>query len=212
MSEPRAVIYDVEIRYAPAPRPGEAREEGIRYCRDWRDYSNMGLAVVCAFDTYEKRPRVFLKDNLKGFGELCEAADYCVGYNNASFDNGVLFANGIIIPREKTYDLLYEIWAGLGLNPDKFYSRTHGGYGLNPVAMANNCGSKTGSGAHAPTLWQRGKYGEVIDYCTNDVEITRRIFYQVMRSGIVTCPKTGNPIKIRKPAEERALTTLFALR
>ena len=36
--------------------------------------------------------------------------------------------------------------------------------------------NKTGSGTHAPILWQRGHTGAVIDYCLQDVALTAKLF------------------------------------
>ena len=55
---------------------------------------------------------------------------------------------------------------------------------------------KTGTGANAAILWQRGKYQEVIDYCLNDVKLTLDLLKNIQANdGWINNPKT----KIKLP-------------
>jgi hypothetical protein len=67
-------------------------------------------------------------------------------------------------------------------------------YSLDAIARANGY-AKTGNGALAPQLWQDGKYREVIDYCLNDCQITRKLFLKY-KNGELIDPNNG---KILKP-------------
>jgi hypothetical protein len=54
--------------------------------------------------------------------------------------------------------------------------------------------AKSGNGALAPILWQRGQVGEVIDYCLNDVHITHELFKVMLgMSGMLVNPKRPRP-------------------
>ena len=68
---------------------------------------------------------------------------------------------------------------------------TRAGYSLDAIAQANNLGAKTGHGAEAPKLWKQGKYQEVIDYCKNDVLITRRLLDLLESDRVIIDPTTG---------------------
>lgn len=99
-------------------------------------------------------------------------------------------------PETKCYDLLRELWAAAGL-PPAFDGKTHGGYGLDATCEKNFGSRKSGNGGLAPVLWQQGKIGKVIDYCLNDIRMTKQIFDQVLISGTLISPKTGTTLKMR---------------
>jgi hypothetical protein len=178
-----ALIYDLEIIKAVHDRKA-AREPGIDYCAGWEDHANMGVSVIGCWDIQEQRMRVFCADNF-------------VGFNSIPFDNAVLRTIGIDLPEPKCYDLLREIWAAEGLGP-KFVYPTHAGYGLDAVCKANGFGGKTGYGGTAPVLWQQGKIGAVIDYCLQDINLTRTVFKEAISNGIKS-PVTGKTIVLRSP-------------
>lgn len=194
------IIYDIEIEKAILGR-NQTPVPNIKYCGGFTDYGNMGIACIGAFDTAIRRTRVFLKDNLDEFQRLISASDCIVGFNNHRFDNRILRANGIDLPLGKSYDILEEIWRGLGLSMN-FHPATHGGLKLDAFAHANFRIRKTGDGANAPIDWQNGNQGKVIDYCLADVEITRLLLTRILFRGSLKHPTTGDEIPIRKPSPE----------
>ena len=147
----------------------------------------MQISCVCAYDFTEARYRVFTNLNL--FEECVKKHDYIIGFNNKRFDNKVLAANGIYLDEMYNYDILEEIWIGLGFDPDKFTWKTHAGYGLNAMCKLHFGIEKTGHGALAPVLWQQGRIGEVIDYCINDIKMTKMLFEHIVTNGYVKDPK-----------------------
>ena len=180
------LVYDIEIIRAIPGR--EPREDGVEYCNGWDDHANMGVSVACAFDYVDMRWRVFCGDNLQEFSELCARRDVLVSFNGLGFDNKVLRASGVAIDDEKCYDLLVAIWLAAGLGP-KFVYPSHAGYGLDAVCAANFGTRKSGDGARAPVQWQRGEIGSVIDYCLNDVRMTKQILDRVLTQGKLKSPK-----------------------
>lgn len=194
------LIYDIEIENAILGR-GEVSRSGIKYCSGFNDFANMGITVIGVYDCAIERSRIFLKDNLDEFEKIFRASDCNVGFNNHRFDNRLLIANKITMPVGKTYDILEEIWRGLGLSMT-YRWETHGGLSLDEFAYANFKIKKNGKGANAPIDWQEGRKGKVIDYCLSDVEITRRLLNRIINKGSLKHPKTGEEIKIRKPSPE----------
>jgi hypothetical protein len=194
------LIYDIEIEKAILGK-GETPKTGINYCGGFNDFANMGIACVGVYDFNIGRTRVFLKDNLAEFEKIFCASDCNVGFNNHRFDNRLLIANGLSFPVGKSYDILEEVWRGLGLSMT-FRPETHGGLSLDNFAYANFRITKNGKGATAPIDWQEGRRGKVIDYCLSDVEITRRLLQRIVNKGSLKHPKTGEEIKIRKPSPE----------
>jgi DEAD/DEAH box helicase domain-containing protein len=196
------LIYDIEIIKAIPDKTG-ALKPGIEYCAGRHDHANMEISVIGAYDYNEERYRVFLQDNMEEFFHLCDACDTLVGFNNIAFDNAVINAHGSRLTEEKKfYDLLVEIWAAAGLGP-KFKYPTHAGFGLDACCHINFGTNKTGNGALAPVLWQRGEHGQVIDYCLNDVRLTKQLLDKIIATGELLDPRNStlvnNKLIVRKP-------------
>ena len=182
------LIYDIEIINA-IPSSREPRVEGITYCGGWYDHANMGISVIGAYDYQEDRYRVFCEDNQEEFAHLVSTRGVFVGFNNIRFDNVVIKeAWGIDIPEIACYDILQKVWKGAGFGPE-FDRRTHAGYGLDACCRANFGTKKSGHGAIAPIAWQQGRIAEVIDYCLNDVKLTKQLLDKVIRDGYIVDPK-----------------------
>lgn len=195
-----ALVYDIEI-IKGIPSKKEQPVKDCQYCGGWDDHANMGVSVVGVFDMKSERARVFCEDNIGEFFKLCECRALLIGFNNIGFDNKVLNATWPDVykmPEEENryYDVLREIWIAAGLSLI-FKPWTHGGFGLDAMCAANGIGSKSGHGALAPIQWQQGKIGSVIDYCLNDVEITRRLF-EASQEGPVISAKDGRLLSLRK--------------
>lgn len=192
------IIYDCEIIKAIPNRDG-SKLEGIEYCSGWRDFAGMGVSVTGVYDYADGRYRVFCKDNIAEFAKLIFERELFVGFNSIPFDNALLAASGWPVPpAEKCYDLLREIWAAAGLGPE-FDFKTHGGYGLDAVCLKNFGSRKSGDGALAPVLWQQGKIGAVIDYCLDDIFLSKQLF-DAARCGLpILSPKDGTPLTLREP-------------
>ena len=177
----RVVTYDIEIVRA-IQKGDQPREADIAYCEGWGDKANMGVSAVCAIvqdmNTIRPvQPRIFMQDNLEDFVRLADEADVLAGFNSKRFDDVVMGHAGYRV--QSNYDLLEEIWLAEGLDPDHFEGKTHGGYGLDRVALANGLGGKTGHGADAPIDFQRARYGTLLDYCMRDVWLTHTLIMRV---------------------------------
>lgn len=164
------IVYDVEIERC-IPDKNVARDPTLSYCGGWDDHAGMGISLIAAWDLRDGplgMPRVFLRDNLDAFGTLI-AGRIVAGFNTNSFDDRLCAANGITV---KSYDLLAELRAACGEPRHYVYGKTSKGRTLDDVARVNLGGmQKSGHGAHAPVEWQRGKYGNVIDYGLRDVAL-----------------------------------------
>ena len=147
------LIYDCEIIKAIQGKNEELRQ-GIEYCQGWRDFENMGISCIGAYDYEEDRYRVFCADNFADFQSLVDGHDVIVGFNSIGFDNKLCAANAILVPDEKSYDILVEVWLAAGLGP-LFEYPSHIGFGLDAICQANFGQKKTGHGAVAPVQWQQ---------------------------------------------------------
>lgn len=196
MSIPSALIYDIEIVNAIPDRKGP-RLPDITYCDGWRDHANMGISVIGAYDYVEDQYRVFCADNWDEFATLCGQRSCLIGFNSIPFDNAVIAAVlHFTLHEEQCYDLLRELWVAAGLGPEFLYP-SHAGYGLDAVCAANFGFRKTGHGAVAPVQWQQGKVGAVIDYCLNDIHLTKALFDRVLAENPIIDPKTGEDRYLR---------------
>lgn len=195
----RAIVYDCEILKA-VPSQFSYCEKGIKYCSGWSDHARMGISTMAVYDYVDDCYHVFCEDNKDDFATLCSNRDLFVGFNSIPFDNALIAATeGWQLPPEgKCYDLLREVWAACGLGP-KFEKKTHGGFGLAALCEANFGKSKTGNGAIAPVEWQRGKIGNVINYCLNDVWLTKRLFDAAIAGSPLINPKDKTELILRRP-------------
>lgn len=192
------LIYDCEIVKAIPPKDPKDKLEGIEYCEGWTDFEHMGISVVGCYDYLNQRSRVFCEDNLPEFQKLVDSRLHLVGFNSIPFDNQLLKANGIKLPDGKCYDILREMWLAAGLGPEYKYP-SHYGYSLGKTCMINFEADKTGQGALAPVNWQHGKIGEVIDYCLNDIALTRKLLNAIIQGYRIIDPKTQKPLTLRFP-------------
>lgn len=188
------IIFDIEIANPIAPENPADREIGLFYAKDFKDYENMGIACIAAYDYATDKYHVFGEYELDSFKKLVDSTDKTVGYNNIRFDNNVLAASQIVIPSYKSYDILAEIYSALG-------SRQKG-CRLDDVVKANfpSEPGKNGDGAKAPIRWQRGYHCEVINYCLNDVRLTKKLLDKIIRTGSLVSPlDPGKLLKINRP-------------
>lgn len=193
------IIYDCEIIRAIPPKNPADTIQGIEYCGGWRDFENMGISVIGAYDYEQDRYRVFCKDNPDEFQDLVDQADVVVSFNGLAFDNRLVEANGLTVPDDKSYDLLVEIWRAVGLGPTFEYP-THAGYSLDAMVKVNFPGeAKTSRGDLAPVLWQQGQVGRVIDYCLQDNRLTKLLLDRVIRDGTLINPKNTDELLLMTP-------------
>ena len=196
-----ALIYDIEILAAVPPKDPAERKRGVQYCQGWKDFAGMGISCIGAYDYKDDRYRVFTRGNFSEFSKLCEDRDLLVGFNSIAFDNEVIaaFFNEARIQESKCYDILREVWiaSSLGIH---FNYPSHAGFSLDACCKENFGTFKTGNGATAPADWQAGQYGKVIDYCVNDVKLTKQLFDMVLAKTPIKSPKdSGKMLTLRVP-------------
>jgi DEAD/DEAH box helicase domain-containing protein len=127
--------------------------------------------------------------------ELIDIADngkILVGHNIINFDIEVLygqykdFGSYDTADNYKTQTRIVDTMRGF---PDNMkYVK------LNDLAKWTIGKEKTGDGALAPGMWAEHRYAEVIDYCRNDVKLTRQIYAFYKENGYVLV--AGRPIEV----------------
>lgn len=186
------IIYDIEIQNL-IPDKNKENLPDFKYCGGWDDHFGMGLACAVTYDTARGEFRIFDEFMIDELRKTLTRAETVVGFNILKFDNKVLAAYEISIESGKCYDLLVEIAKGAG-TPNDFK-----GLGLNAVCKATLGIEKTGSGADAPILYQRGRLGELHDYCMADVRLTKQLLDKIADCGHVINPRTGKWIRVQRP-------------
>lgn len=187
------LIYDIEIENAIPPKSGELMKN-IKYAKGWDFPATMGIACIGVYDYVRDVYRVFGEFDLEEFQSLLKSHDKYIGFNNIGFDNKVLRACDVEIPDHNSYDILAEIYSALGSRQS--------GCKLENVIKANfpSSAGKAGSGADAPILWQRGYHTRVIDYCLNDVKLTKMCLDRIIRCGWLNNPiNPDKKLRIKRP-------------
>lgn len=208
----KIAVFDAEIK------------KRIEDCsKGWDSHDEMGVSVLVIFDYATMRYRVFDDKNAAEAVAILSTYDLVVGFNTVRFDWKLIKAtwpglfpvkvanvrDGITVQSDgrisRDFDILREIWISLGLNPDKFEPRTHGGYKLDDVAWDTIQMRKTANGALAPMMFQDGRYADLVDYCLEDVRIEKTLFEFAANHGFVV--RNGRCIQLPFVEEfEAALT------
>lgn len=197
MAPVRVIVYDIEIAKA-IPDGKQAPDPNVQYCRGWKDFGGMGIAVLCAIEIGEMVPRVFLQDNLLSFLSWSTGA-ILAGHSNRGFDDPILEAMGLW-QAAGSYDILRALRVAVGESPDYRPGVTKGGRKVDDLARVNLNGmQKSMGGDLAPLMWQRGAKGHVIDYCLRDVAIETQLF---LRRDQFVDPVTGRTVCLAEPSLE----------
>lgn len=187
----RVLIYDIET-LCPVLTKDTTPLPGIKYASSFQDWEGLGIACLCCYLMDEEKYRVFDEHNMKEFTELLKSYDVMIGFNNYKFDDNLLSHFNIIDDEfimGASYDILRNVYNGLGLNPDgPFYDKKYKGNGLNKLAELNLGESKVLDGQLAPVLWQQGQYAKVIDYCLDDVRLTKKLYELILKTGKLQTP------------------------
>jgi DEAD/DEAH box helicase domain-containing protein len=191
------VVVDTEIeKEIPIDEDGKLNWNEARN-------GNCGLACAVVYDSESERYHVYDKKSLHDLVFHLRTADMVISFNGDGFDFPLLEAlYKDDLDLYVSYDILAEIWSILGKKTK--------GYKLADIVNRTLGLDKTGDGAHAPKLWQEGHIAEVIDYCINDVHITRRLWEHIVEKGWIINADGGklyfNNIK-RDNADEGRINT-----
>ena len=133
------------------------------------------MYVVCIYDSQTDKFSSYTQEQLQDLLPILEKADLLIGYNSDSFDIPILnkYYSGDLT-KIASLDLLTEIKNSLGRRIK-----------LDNVAGATLGRNKTGHGLEAMEWWKQGKYQDVIDYCTEDVRITKDIYEFALINGFL---------------------------
>ena len=144
----------------------------------WDKIHKMKLAVGVVWDSLEQKFFSYIDSEASQLVEKLQTADLVVGFNVAKFDYGVLqpYATKMDFDLEEitTFDMLIDINKKLGHR-----------LSLNHLAENTLNAKKSADGLVSLQWFKEGKIDKVIEYCKQDVEITRDLFLYGVSEGYV---------------------------
>lgn len=140
----------------------------------WDHVDKLGVSVACVYDSKTDAFRSFLEKDLKELIALCEER-LVVGYNVRGFDLPVLVPYGLEIGRLDVFDIMYDVET---LTRQRFLK-------LEYLARGTLGEGKSADGLMAVEWWKAGEIQKIIDYCMQDVKVTRDVFQFGRQNGFV---------------------------
>ena len=150
------------------------------------DSRDLDLSVVCIHDSETNQYLSFTQEELHKLWPIIESSDMLIGYNSDHFDIPLLnkyYAGDL--NKIKSLDILAEIRKSIGRRVK-----------LDDVAQATLGSSKSADGLQAVRWWREGKKQEVIDYCIQDVKVTREVYDYAINNSHLKCTKGNEVIEI----------------
>ena len=149
----------------------------------WDHVDKLKISVACAYDSKTDQFLSFREHELKNLNELCEER-LVIGYNIRGFDLIVMAAYGLDIKRLDIFDIMYDLQT---LTRQQFLK-------LEAVARGTLGTGKSADGLLAVEWWKRGEIQKIIDYCLQDVKVTRDVFQFGRQNGFVKIQRSEEKI------------------
>ncbi len=150
----KIVVFDLETQRSFAEVGGRSQ------------FHRLGVSVGVAYRYDQDEFLVFREDKVGELITLLLEADLVVGFNIRGFDYEVLRAyTDEDLHRLPTFDIMYDLEERLGFRPK-----------LDSVASATLGVGKSADGLQALEWWRLGEIDKIIDYCREDVRVTRDLF------------------------------------
>ncbi len=132
----------------------------------WGNIHDMKLAVGVVWDSCEQEYFSYQENTALQLVEKLQTADLVVGFNVKKFDYGVLqpYAD-FDLDEINTFDMLIDVNKKLGHR-----------LSLNHLAENTLNAKKSADGLVSLQWYKEGKIDKIIEYCKQDVEITRDLF------------------------------------
>lgn len=131
----------------------------------WSNIEQMGIAVAVTMHSRDDSFHVYRANQSEELLNDLRAADYVVGFNSRGFDFRVLQPYvDFNLKNLNDIDLLLDIKKSAGFR-----------IGLNNACAASFNASKSGDGVESVQWWRDGRHDEVIEYCKQDVLLTRQL-------------------------------------
>ncbi|MGE0616165.1 MAG: ribonuclease H-like domain-containing protein [Bacteriovoracia bacterium] len=147
----------------------------------FENLDKLGISVACAYDSKTDQFLSFRENELKKLFDLCEDR-LVVGYNIRGFDLPVMGAYGLDYKRLDVFDIMYDLET---LTRQRFLK-------LEFVARGTLGTGKSADGLQAIEWWKAGQVEKIIEYCLQDVKVTRDIFQYGRQNGFVKIQRSDD--------------------
>ena len=160
----------------------------------WGNIHEMKLAVGVVWDSCEQEYFSYLEGAASQLVKKLRTADLVVGFNVKKFDYGVLqpYAD-FDLDEITTFDMLIDVNKKLGHR-----------LSLNHLAENTLNAEKSADGLVSLQWYKEGKIDKIIEYCKQDVEITRDLFLYGESHGYVKYSTRSGVAKDLKVEWKRA--------
>lgn len=125
----------------------------------------LGFAVAVTYSTADAAFHHYVERDVAWLIDDLQAADRVVGFNLLTFDYEVLRAYQAGFAPPDTVDMLDHIYRRLGFRVS-----------LDNLANTTLGVSKSADGLQAVRWYREGRIQEILDYCQQDVEVTRQLY------------------------------------
>lgn len=141
----------------------------------------LGVSVGVAYRYDRDEFLTVTEDSIQQLIDLLCGAELVVGYNIIGFDYQVLRGyTDRDLAALPTLDLMADLEHRLGFRPK-----------LESVAVPTLGGGKSADGLQALEWWRLGEIDKIIEYCTEDVRVTRDLFAFGRRNRCVMVSRFG---------------------
>ena len=150
----------------------------------WGNIHKMGLAVGVVWDSLDREFFTYEEKDSAKLVEKLRTADLAVGFNIIGFDYTVLQPYSDFDLQEiNTFDMLVDVKKNLGFR-----------LSLNHLAQHTLNAEKSADGLVSLQWYKEGKINKIIQYCKQDVEITRDLYLYGEKNGFLRYQsRSGNP-------------------
>ncbi len=149
----------------------------------WDHVDKLKISVACAYDSKTDQFLSFRENELKNLIDLCEER-LVIGYNIRGFDLLVMAAYGLDLKRLDVFDIMYDLET---LTRQRFLK-------LEAVARGTLGAGKSADGLMAVEWWKKGEIQKIIEYCLQDVKVTRDVFQFGRQNGFVRIQRSEEKI------------------
>jgi DEAD/DEAH box helicase domain-containing protein len=141
----------------------------------------LGVSVGVAYRYDTDAFLVYTEETISELIELLLDADLVVGYNIKGFDYEVLRGyTDEDLQQLPTLDMMVDLEDRLGFRPK-----------LESVAVPSLGGGKSADGLQALEWWRRGEIDKIVEYCREDVKVTRDLYDFGKRNRCVLVSRFG---------------------
>jgi len=142
-------------------------QDKIDFSNTNESIANLNVSIAVTYNSLTNKYSVYTNEDIYLLVDELLTTDLVIGINLLSFDYPVLekYDENIDFGELNTLDILDELHQKLGFRVS-----------LSKMASATLDDDKIGSGLEAVNFYKNGEFMELVDYCKQDVILTRKIY------------------------------------